>query len=133
MIYERIILLLFLIVLQNGMQPCNTLIIIYRYNIILIPLLCMHAPMSWTGVNGFTIYDTRLGSSSTSPTTSGRVEVLTQRGWMPVCDSYYSWDSSESRVLCRQLGYTYSSYGEDVIAAVMAVIALIYIMHMTST
>ena len=66
-----------------------------------------------TGVYSFTIYDTRLGSNSTSPTTSGRVEVFTQRGWMPVCD-YYSWGSSESRVLCRQLGYGYSSYSENV-------------------
>ena len=62
------------------------------------------------GVNSFTIYDVRLGSSSTSPTTSGRVEVLTQRGWMPVCG--YSWDSAESRVLCRQLGYAYSFYSK---------------------
>ena len=90
----------------------------------------MHAPMSWTGVNGFTIYDTRLGSSSTSSTTSGRVEILTQRGWMPVCESYSSWGFSESIVLCRQLGYTYSSYGENVIAAVMAVIAMMHIIRL---
>ena len=86
----------------------------------------MHAPM--IGVHSFTIYDARLGSSSTSPTTSGRVEVLTQRGWMPACA--YSWRSSESRVLCHQLGYTYSSYSEDVIAAVMTVIAMIYIIRL---
>ena len=86
----------------------------------------MHAPM--TGVKSFTIYDTRLGSSSTSPRASGRVEVLTQRGWMPVCA--YSWDTSESRVLCHQLGYTYSSYSEDVIATIMAVIAMIYIIRL---
>ena len=64
----------------------------------------------YIGVNGFTIYDTRLGSSSTSPATSGRVEVLTQRGWMPVCAP--NWGSAESRVLCHQLGYVYSTYGE---------------------
>ena len=63
-----------------------------------------------TGVNGFTIYNARLGSSSTSRAASGRVEVLTQRGWMPVCA--YSWDASDSSVLCRQLGYDYSTYSE---------------------
>ena len=73
----------------------------------------MHTPMSLTGVHSFTIYDTRLGSSSTSPATSGRVEVLTQRGWMPVCAN--SWAFSESRVLCRQLGYSYFFYSENVI------------------
>ena len=73
--------------------------------------------MSLTDVNGFTIYDTRLGSSSTSPRTSGRVEVLTQRGWLPVCAN--SWDAFESRVLCRQLGYSYSSYSENVIIIIV--------------
>ena len=86
----------------------------------------MHAPMSWTGVHSFTIYDTRLGSSSTSPRTSGRVEVLTQRGWMPVCAS--SWGFSESRVLCRQLGYTYSSSRENIIATIMTVTVMITIL-----
>ena len=62
------------------------------------------------GVNSFTIYDIRLGSSSTSPARSGRVDVLTQRGWLPLCSS--NWGTSESIVLCRQLGYVYSSYSE---------------------
>ena len=62
------------------------------------------------GVNSFIIYDFRLGNSSTSPATSGRVEILTYRGWMPICAS--SWDSSDSRVLCRQLGYSYSTYSK---------------------
>ena len=75
------------------------------------------------GVNSFTIYDTRLGSSSTSPATLGRVEVLTQRGWMPVCAS--SWANSESRVLCRQLGYTYSFYRENVIATIIIMTVII--------
>ena len=63
------------------------------------------------GVNSYTIYDIRLGSSSTTPATSGRVEVLTFRGWMPICAP--SWGTSESRVFCRQLGYNYSSYSEN--------------------
>ena len=69
---------------------------------------------NYIGVNSFTIYDARLGSSLTSRAASGRVEVLTQRGWMPVCA--YSWDASDSGVLCRQLGYDYSSYSEKSIA-----------------
>ena len=63
------------------------------------------------GVNSFTIYDTRLGSGSA--VYQGRVEVLTYRGWLPVCA--YSWGSSESRVLCRQLGYDYSTYSEKLL------------------
>ena len=53
------------------------------------------------GVDTFIIYDARLGSGSA--TFSGRVEVLTSLGWLPVCT--HSWGTEESRVLCRQLGY----------------------------
>ena len=122
MIYERIILLLFLFVLQNGMQPYNILIDITNS-------FTMHAcTHDIAGVNGFTIYDTRLGSSSTSPTTSGRVEVLTQRGsWMPVCAS--SWGSSESRVICRQLGYVYSSYSENNITLYIPLLCCCYVLY----
>ena len=61
-----------------------------------------------TDVNGITrIYDARLNGSSIH---QGTVEVLTYRGWLPVCERYtYSWGTAESRVLCRQLGYDYSS------------------------
>ena len=73
-------------------------------------------PQLYIGVNCFTIYDTRLGSSSTSPAISGRVEVLTQPGWMPVCSP--NWDSAESRVLCHQFGYIYSSHSKEWITSV---------------
>ena len=63
------------------------------------------------GVNSFTIYDTRLGSGLAAY--QGRVEVLTYRGWQPVCAS--NWGVSESRVLCRQLGYDYSTYSEKLL------------------
>ena len=61
--------------------------------------------MVWTiGVYGITINDARLTGGN-----QGTVEVLTQRGWLPVCSS--SWSSSqESRVLCRQLGYDNPNY-----------------------
>lgn len=64
------------------------------------------------GVNTFTIYDARLGSGSA--TYSGRVEVLTSLGWLPVCSRYTSsWGPEESGVLCRQLGYhNHLSYSE---------------------
>ena len=53
-------------------------------------------------VHSITIYDARLTGGSAAY--QGTVEVLTHRGWLPVCS--YSWDSyAESRVLCRQLGY----------------------------
>ena len=48
---------------------------------------------------GITINDARLTGEN-----HGTVEVLTQRGWLPVCSSTWS-SSQESRVLCRQLGY----------------------------
>ena len=63
------------------------------------------------GVNAFAIYDTRLGSNSTSRAASGRVEVLTQHGWTPLCS--YNWGTAESRVLCRQLGYDYSGHSKE--------------------
>ena len=81
----------------------------YRVCVINLPYM-HHYNCIGPGVNGFTIYDTRLGSSSTSRAASGRVEVLTQRGWTPVCAS--NWGSAESRVLCHQLGYVYSSHSE---------------------
>ena len=64
------------------------------------------------GVNTFTIYDARLGSGSA--TYSGRVEVLTSLGWLPVCNRYTgSWGAQESEVLCNQLGYhNHLSYSE---------------------
>ena len=62
------------------------------------------------GVNSFTIYDVRLGNGSA--TYQGRVEFLTYRGWLPLCDDYYYWYYSESRVICRQFGYDYVSHSE---------------------
>ena len=54
-------------------------------------------------VEGIAIYDARLNGSTAY---QGTVEVLTYQGWVGVCTS--SWGSSDSRVLCRQLGYEYS-------------------------
>ena len=80
---------------------------------------CIHTIILYTritddncvGVSGFTIYDTRLaiGNDSTLATYQGRVEILTYHGWLPVCLTS-NWDSSESSVLCHQLGYNYSTY-----------------------
>ena len=63
------------------------------------------------GAHSFTIYDARLGSSG-SAAYQGRVELLTSHGWLPLCDDIYNWYSSESRVLCQQLGYNYFTYSE---------------------
>ena len=57
----------------------------------------------YIAVQSITIYDARLTEGS-----AGTVEVLTHRGWLPVCSSWWSGDD-ESRVLCRQLGYNVTS------------------------
>ena len=61
------------------------------------------------------IFDARLAGGTAA--NNGIVEVLTDDGWLPVCYSnatfpsndefgMFSWDShTESKVLCRQLGY----------------------------
>ena len=56
-----------------------------------------------SGVNSNTIYDARLTNGY-----FGTVELLTYRGWRPLC-RYRYWSSSRSRVLCRQYGLEYSS------------------------
>ena len=69
------------------------------------------------GVHSVTVDNVRLTGGSAP--NSGIVEVLTEDGWLPVCStvaifpeytddefSVFTWDShTESRVLCRQLGY----------------------------
>ena len=87
------------------------------YNIIILYYVTVlnHVIIIIIGVDTFTIYDARLGSGSA--TSSGRVEVLTSLGWLPVCDiDSRTWDPQESEVLCHQLGYrNYSSYSESCI------------------
>ena len=60
-----------------------------------------------SGVNSITIYDARLTNGY-----YGTVELLTYHGWRSLC-RYYSWGSSQSRVLCRQYGFEYSSTSKD--------------------
>lgn len=70
-------------------------------------------------VHSVTIYDARLTGGLAGY--EGTVEVLTYHGWLPMCYTYaelpdyvydaheyslYTWDRhTESKVLCRQLGY----------------------------
>ena len=70
------------------------------------------------GVNSFTIYDARLNGSSVY---QGAVEVLTDHGWLPVCERHTStWDYREVGVICRQLGYTTNYYSEKVSNKILA-------------
>ena len=45
-----------------------------------------------------------VGSSTIS---GGRVEVCKDRTWGTVCDS--GWGTNDARVVCKQLGYGYST------------------------
>ena len=63
-----------------------------------------------SGVSSNTIYDARLTNGY-----YGTVEVLTYRGWQPLCRYYYYWSSSQSRVLCHQYGLEDSSSSKDIL------------------
>ena len=75
------------------------------------------------GVHSITINDARLSEGS-----SGTLEVLTHRGWQNLC-LYYSWGRSESRVLCRQLGYDVTSSYPSIIHHFKSIDLYIYKCH----
>ena len=82
---------------------------IYPYIIIKFSIASLTVDDMSIAVHSITIYDARLSGGST--VYQGTVEVLTYRGWLPVCNSYtYTWSNSrESKVLCQQLGYGVAS------------------------
>ena len=55
-------------------------------------------------VSGCTNHTIRLVGGWSS--NEGRVEICINRVWGTVCDDY--WDSSDARVVCRQLGLPYT-------------------------